>query len=273
MHLPVADQILTSRTNPQVKRLLHLHARSKRKAGEVFLIEGLREVHAALRAGVKLEGLYFAEGLFRSGSTAGGLLAEARAQGVPLIALTPALFEKVSTREGPDGVLAVGQAWVKRLEDIQVKKDPLFLMVEGVEKPGNLGALMRSAESAGVDALILCDAVIDPLSPSVIRNSQGAVFTIPFVEASQAEVAAFFSVHGITTVATTPAASTLYWAAELRGPLAILMGSEKAGLTPFWLSQADLQVKIPLMGAADSLNLATAAVLTLYEALRQRLLK
>jgi TrmH family RNA methyltransferase len=188
-----------------------------------------------------------------------------------LIALTAALFEKVSTREGPDGILAIGKAWVKRLEDIQFKKDPLFLMVEGVEKPGNLGALMRSAESAGVEALILCAPVIDPLSPSVIRNSQGAVFTIPFVEASQAEVVAFFKAHGVTTVATTPAASTLYWEAELRGPLAILMGSEKAGLTPFWLSQADLQVKIPLMGAADSLNLATAAVLTLYEALRQRL--
>ncbi len=264
------DLLISSLVNPQIKRLVRLHSRSKREREGVFLIEGAQELKAAFTASLALEACYYAEELFQKKDLAYEVLEKAKNARVPLIKITPSLFEKVSLREGPDGLLAVAPSWDLSLRHLRLKTMPFLLIVEGVEKPGNLGALMRSAEAAGVDALLLCDPVVDPFNPAVVRNSRGAMFSLPLAMGNKEDVYAFLKKQGVLTVATSPSAQVPYWEADLKASLAILMGSEKEGLSPFWLERADIAVKIPLMGHADSLNLATAAVLVLYEVLRQR---
>lgn len=147
---------------------------------------------------------------------------------------------------------------------------PFLLVIEAIEKPGNLGTILRSADAAGIDAVIVCDPVTDIFNPNVVRSSTGVLFSMPVVVAANAEVRAWLGAHRIRTVATTPAATALYTDSDLRGPLAIVMGSEQYGLSEFWLKESDLLVRIPMAGQADSLNVAMAAVITLFEAVRQR---
>ena len=160
--------------------------------------------------------------------------------------------------------------WRRRLEDLTLPAAPCLLVVEAIEKPGNLGTILRSADAAGCDAVIVCDPVTDIFNPNVVRASTGVLFAVPLVVAESAQVLAWLRAKGIRTVATTPAAATLYTDADLRGPLAIIMGSEQYGLSEFWLQQADLPVRIPMAGQADSLNVAMATIITLFEAVRQR---
>ena len=143
-------------------------------------------------------------------------------------------------------------------------------MVEAIEKPGNLGTILRSADAAGCDAVIVCDPVTDIFNPNVVRASTGVLFSVPLVVEESARVFAWLREKKIRAIATTPSATTLYTAADLRGPLAIIMGSEQYGLSEFWLKQADLPVRIPMAGQADSLNVAMATIITLFEAVRQR---
>jgi TrmH family RNA methyltransferase len=148
--------------------------------------------------------------------------------------------------------------------------NPLLVVAEAVEKPGNLGALLRTCDAAGVTAVIVCDPTTDLNNPNVVRSSRGTLFTVPVVEAASAETIAYLKAHGIAIVAATPAASRAHIAADLRGPVAIAVGTEDAGLSDAWLSQADLAVRIPMRGRVNSLNVATAAALLIYEAVRQR---
>ena len=153
---------------------------------------------------------------------------------------------------------------------IPAGQSPLLLVVEAIEKPGNLGTLLRGADAAGVAAVIVCDPVTDIFNPNVVRASTGVLFSLPVVVAESAEVRAWLRERGLRTVATTPAAPTLYTDSDLRGPLAIIMGSEQYGLSEFWLQESDVLVRIPLAGQADSLNVAMAAIITLFAAVRQR---
>jgi len=147
---------------------------------------------------------------------------------------------------------------------------PFLLVIEAIEKPGNLGTILRSADAAGINAVIVCDPVTDLFNPNVVRSSTGVVFSMPVVVAGSAEVRAWLGARCIRTVATTPAAPELYSDVDLRGPLAIIMGSEQYGLSEFWLKESDRLVRIPMAGQADSLNVAMATVITLFEAVRQR---
>jgi TrmH family RNA methyltransferase len=147
---------------------------------------------------------------------------------------------------------------------------PFVLVVEAIEKPGNLGTLLRGADAAGVDAVVVCDPVTDIFNPNVVRSSTGVLFSMPVIVAESREVRSWLRTHGIRAVATTPAAPALYTDSDLRGPLAIIMGSEQYGLSEFWLKESDLLVRIPMAGQADSLNVAMAAIITLFEAARQR---
>jgi TrmH family RNA methyltransferase len=146
----------------------------------------------------------------------------------------------------------------------------LLLVVEAIEKPGNLGTLLRGADAAGVDAVVVCDPVTDIFNPNVVRSSTGVLFSMPVIVAESGEVRSWLRTRAIRAVATTPAAPALYTDADLRGPLAIIMGSEQYGLSEFWLKESDLLVRIPMAGQADSLNVAMAAIITLFEAARQR---
>jgi TrmH family RNA methyltransferase len=262
-------EIITSLQNPRLKRLVRLRDRRPRDEEKAFLVEGYREVRRALERNVTLDELYFSRDWFL-GENEPALLAQAEAAGAKLFELSKEAFAKVAYRERPDGILAVAPQWSRTLADLRLSPTPFILVVEAIEKPGNLGTILRSADAAGCDAVIVCDPVTDLFNPNVVRASTGVLFSVPCVVGESKVVHAWLKERGIRTVATTPAASALYSDSDLRGPLAVVMGSEQYGLSEFWLKNADLPVRIPMAGQADSLNVAMAALITLFEAVRQR---
>jgi TrmH family RNA methyltransferase len=262
-------EIITSLQNPRLKRLVRLRDRRPRDEEQAFLVEGYREVRRALEKQVRLDEVYFAPDWFL-GENERALLAEAEAAGAKLYELSKDAFAKVAYRERPDGLLAVAPQWKRSLADLVLGKAPFLLVVEAIEKPGNLGTILRSADAAGCDAVIVCDPVTDLFNPNVVRASTGVLFSVPCFVEDSAAVLTWLRSKGIRTVATTPAATALYSDSDLTGPLAIVMGSEQYGLSEFWLKHADLPVRIPMAGQADSLNVAMAALITLFEAVRQR---
>jgi TrmH family RNA methyltransferase len=274
---------IISLQNPRLKQLVKLRDRRPRDEAGLFLIEGYRELKRALAAGVKPGELYCSPGWFL-GENEPALIDGAQHAGAQVFELSKEAFAKVSYRDRPDGLLAVAPQWHRTLADLDIAglaeagpgtatpaaKPPLLLVVEAIEKPGNLGTILRSADAAGVEAVIVCDPVTDIFNPNVVRSSTGVLFSMPVVVAGNAEVRTWLRAHGIRAVATTPAAPALYTGSDLRGPLAIIMGSEQYGLSEFWLKESDLLVRIPMAGQADSLNVAMAAIITLFEAVRQR---
>jgi TrmH family RNA methyltransferase len=260
---------ISSLQNPRVKELVRLRDRRPRDEAGVFLVEGYREILRALDRGVRPWDLYFSPDWFL-GTNEPALLARAEAAGAKLCELSKEAFAKVAYRERPDGLLAVAPQWRRRLEDLALPAAPLLLVVEAIEKPGNLGTILRGADAAGCHAVIVCDPVTDIFNPNVVRASTGVLFSVPLVVEESPRVRAWLREKGVRAVATTPAAATIYSAADLRGPLAVVMGSEQYGLSEFWLKEADLPVRIPMAGQADSLNVAMAAIITLFEAVRQR---
>ncbi len=269
---------ISSLQNPRVKQLVKLRERRCRDEAGVFLVEGYREIRRALERGVKLRELYYAPDWFL-GENEPALIAQAGAAGAGLFELTKPAFAKVAYRERPDGLLAVAPQWKYSLEQLanrlgrsgeQRGADPFLLVVEAIEKPGNLGTILRGADAAGCHAVILCDPVTDIFNPNVVRASTGVLFALPLIVEESARVQGWLREQGIRAVATTPAAPGLHSDADLRGPLAVIMGSEQYGLSDFWLRHADLAVRIPMAGQADSLNVAMATIITLFEAVRQR---
>jgi TrmH family RNA methyltransferase len=275
---------ITSLQNPRLKQLVKLRDRQPRDEAGLFLIEGYRELKRALAAGVKPRELYCSPGWFL-GENEPALIDGAQHAGAQVFELSKEAFAKVSYRDRPDGLLAVASQWHRTLVDLDKSAgrglsptgghearptEPLLLVVEAIEKPGNLGTILRSADAAGVEAVIVCDPVTDIFNPNVVRSSTGVLFSMPVVVAENAEVRIWLRAHRIRAVATTPAAPALYTDSDLRGPLAIIMGSEQYGLSEFWLKESDLLVRIPMAGQADSLNVAMAAIVTLFEAVRQR---
>lgn len=275
---------ITSLQNPRLKRIVRLRERRARDAAGLFLIEGYREVRRALEAGVRLDEVYGAPEWFL-GANEPALLAQAAAAGASLCELSREAFAKISYRDRPDGLLAVAPQWRRTLADLAaagragpgpgapadpVPPTPFLLVVEAIEKPGNLGTILRSADAAGVGAVIVCDAVTDVFNPNVVRSSTGALFSVPVVLADSPTVHAWLRARGIRAVATTPDTPRLYTEEALRGPLALVMGSEQYGLSDFWLRESDARVRIPMAGRADSLNVAMATIITLFEAVRQR---
>ncbi len=266
-----APETITSLQNPRVKQLVKLRDRRPRDEAGVFLVEGYREIRRALERRVPLRELYYAPDWFL-GENEPALLAEAATAGARLFELSREAFAKVAYRERPDGLLAVAPQWRRTLEDLPAPATghPFLLVVEAIEKPGNLGTILRSADAAGCDAVIVCDPVTDIFNPNVVRASTGVLFAVPLVVETSERVHAWLQARGIRIVATTPAAERIYSDADLRGPLAVVMGSEQYGLSEFWLRHADLPVRIPMAGQADSLNVAMATIITLFEAVRQR---
>ncbi len=260
---------ITSLQNPRVKQLVRLRERRERDEAGLFLVEGYREVRRALEKGVKLKELYFSADWFL-GENEPALIEQARQAGAQLFELSKDAFAKVAYRERPDGLLAVAPQWKRTLEDLKLGATPFLLVCESIEKPGNLGTILRSADAAGCDAVIVCDAVTDVFNPNVVRASTGVLFSVPVVVADSATVRAWLKAKGIRAAATTPHTDNLYTKTDLRGPLAVVMGSEQYGLSEFWMKGADVLVRIPMAGQADSLNVAMATIITLFEAVRQR---
>jgi TrmH family RNA methyltransferase len=260
---------ITSVQNPRIKQLVRLRERRERDEAGVFPVEGYRELSRALERGREVGEIYFAPEWFL-GSNEPALLERAEARGTRLFELSKDAFAKASYRDRPDGLLGLAKQWPTGLDQLPSPEVPFFLVVESIEKPGNLGTLLRGADAAGVHAVIVCDPVTDLFNPNVVRSSTGVLFSVPVAVARTEDVIAWLKERGVRTAATTPAAEALYSDVDLTGPLAIVMGSEQYGLSDTWLEKADLPVRIPMAGQADSLNVAMAAIITLFEAVRQR---
>lgn len=264
---------LTSLQNPKIKQLVKLRDRSERETSGLFLIEGYRELLRASDGGAKIESLFICPELFL-GSNEPALIASLTAQGAKLFTCSQSVFQKISYRDRPDGLLAIAPQTHKTLKDLDKilakKKNPFLIVAEAIEKPGNLGTILRTADAVGVDALILCDRCTDIHNPNVVRASVGTLFTVPVIEASAADTLPWLQERQIKIAAATPSAQLEFTEAPLAGPIAIAVGTEQLGLSDLWMKQADIQVKIPMLGVADSLNVAMATALMLYEALRQR---
>lgn len=257
---------ITSLQNPKIKEVVKLRERREREKTDLFLIEGYRELKRAIDAKRRVQTLFYCPELFL-GSNERALLEQS---GAELIHCAQEVFAKISYRDRPDGLLAVAPQLHLRLSDLPLPKNPFFVVAESIEKPGNLGTILRSCDAAGVDGVIVCDPTTDIHNPNVVRSSVGTLFTLPVLEASSEETLRFLKQHGISIVAATPHASLEFTQAPLFGPVAIAVGTEQYGLSPAWMEEADISVKIPMFGIADSLNVASATTLMLYEVVRQR---
>jgi len=265
--------LLTSPQNPRIKFLVKLRDRRPRDREGKFLIEGYRGVRRALDSGWVLEELYVCPELFQ-GTNEAALIAACAEAGARVFETTAPVFRKIAYRDRPEGLLALAPQKRTALEELPAPdQSPLYLVAEGIEKPGNLGTMLRSADATGVDALLLADACTDLFNPNVVRASTGSLFHVPIAEASSADTLAWLRARGVRTLAATPHADPLYTEVDMTGPLAIVVGAEQYGLTQPWIDGADLAVRIPMLGQADSLNVSTATALLLYEAIRQRLPK
>ncbi len=248
--------------NPRVKYIVKLREDKKqRKQDGLMLVEGFDEINLALSAGHKPQTLLTAPEL---------VTRQIDFSAAENITVNRAVFEKISYRDNPDGWLAVFPTPKVSLENLKLTSSPLLIVTESVEKPGNLGAILRTADAAHADGLIVSDPRTDIYNPNVVRASRGTLFTVPTVEASNANALSFLRRNGIMILAATPQAVSLYTAQNLRGSLAVAVGTEDQGLTDFWLKEADIQVKIPMLGKVNSLNVSIAAALIVYEAVRQR---
>jgi TrmH family RNA methyltransferase len=260
---------ISSSQNPKLKEAASLYDRRDRDETGLFLIEGYREILRAKDAGIKFDSLFYSPSLFL-GVNEPALIEEVKKKGAKIFECTKAAFGKLSYRDRPDGLVAVARQMKLTLSDLSFSKSPLYVIAEAIEKPGNLGTILRSADAVKADGVIVCDRCTDIYNPNVVRASTGTLFTLPVVEAKSEEAICWLREKKIQIVAATPAAKLEFTEANLKGPLAIVVGTEQLGLSDTWLNLAESQVKIPMLGVADSLNVATATTLLLYEALRQR---
>jgi RNA methyltransferase, TrmH family len=265
----VEPQSITSARNPRVKALLALRERRDRDREQRFLIEGYRPVRRALDNHYPLLELYICPALFL-GQNEPALVAAAAAAGAAIFEVSPEIFARLTYRARPEGLLATAPQRHPGLDDLALTDHSLLIVAEAIEKPGNLGTMLRSADAAGAQALVVCDACTDIFNPNVVCASIGTLFSVPLVEASSTDVLAWCRRERVAVIAATPHATAVYTDVDLTGRVAIVMGTEQYGLTEPWLKHADAPVRIPMYGQADSLNVATATTLLLFEAVRQR---
>lgn len=254
---------VTSAQNPRIKHLLALQEKSRvRREEGLFVVEGVREVERAVANGFEIETLFLCLEICTRQQK---WLPECNIVEVPA-----ALYAKIAYRGGTEGMIAELRCRDRRLEDLELGEAPLVMVLESVEKPGNLGAVLRTADAAGADALIVCDPLSDLYNPNVIRASTGAVFSVPAVCCGSGEAIDFLKKKKIRILTAQLQDSDLYYDFDMRGPLAIVVGTESEGLSPVWRMAADAHIRIPMAGVCDSLNAGISAAVLLYEAVRQR---
>ncbi len=263
---------ITSLSNPKVKHVVKLRQRSHRDDAGLMLTEGYREIRRALDHGYRPTALFYCEALWLRHENEPAILAECEARGAQLYACTKPVFEKMAYRERPDGLLALGPQVACTLEDLDLPEDALLLVCEAIEKPGNLGTMLRSADASGVSAVIVCDPCTDIHNPNVVRASTGTLFTLPIAVADAASTLAWLREHRFSILAATPHAEKLHFEQPLTGRVALCLGSEQYGLSDTFMHDANLRVRIPMFGIADSLSVSAAATILLAEAARQRIL-
>lgn len=281
--------VITSVQNPRVKAVVALQQKSaERRRTGLFVVEGRREVEHCVEMGLEVVEVFVCEemggwncdqvaanrteGMKEAKEVEG--MKEAKEvegmRGVKVTEVTRGVYEKMAYRGGTEGVMAVVKSEERRLEELELRENPLIVVVERVEKPGNLGAILRSADAAGADAVVVCDPLTDLWNPNLIRSSIGAVFTVPCVACGSEECIEFLKAHGIQILTAQLQDSELYYDTDMRRGTAIVMGTEATGLTDVWREAADAHIRIPMLGRLDSLNVSVSAAILLYEAVRQR---
>ena len=289
---------ITSAQNPKIKNLLLLQEKSKvRREQGLFVVEGRRELEHCLEGGYSVRTLFICpeiaeEGIAsqisghprpdkREGPTGGACgrgRSEAKAicDAIPsaasplVIEIPEALYRKVAYRDSTEGIIAEVAYKSLTLDNLRLPENPLIVVLESVEKPGNLGAVLRSADAAGADAVLIGDPLTDLYNPNLIRASIGAVFTVPVVAAASADIIAFLKARGIRILTAQLQDSSLYYDVDMKCGTAIVMGTESTGLTNQWRQAADAHIRIPMLGRLDSLNVSVSAAILLFEAVRQR---
>ncbi len=295
-------ETITSAQNPKIKNLLLLQEKSRaRREQGLFVVEGRRELEHCLEAGFSVKTVFVCpeicgeltaegvvsqisghprpdkrEGPAGAASGRGRSEAEAICDTIPsagmslFIEIPEALYRKVAYRESTEGIIAEVEYKDRTLSDLQLPDNPLVMVLESVEKPGNLGAVLRSADAAGADAVLVCDPLTDLYNPNLIRASIGAVFTVPTVACSSEDAIAFLQDRGIQILTAQLQDSSLYYDVDMRRGTALVMGTESTGLTDVWRKAASAHIRIPMLGRLDSLNVSVSAAILLFEAVRQR---
>lgn len=259
---------ISSLTNPKVKHLVRFRQHKHRDRAGVTIIDGFKELGCALKAGVKPTEVYICpEMLAGKADSFREKLNSTRAE---IFETTKEVFSKITYGDRTDGVLAVCVTPEHPAARIKAKAKGLYLVVEQIEKPGNLGAILRTADAAGIDGVFVCDPKTDLYNPNVIRSSIGAVFSVPVTACENDEAFDFFTKHKITVMAAMPQAAHDLYSADLKNGTAVVLGSEEKGLTDFWIKNASMKISVPMNGQVDSLNVSVTAAVILYEAHRQR---
>ena len=255
-------ELISSAQNPKVKRLQLLQQKSqeRRKSG-LFVVEGRREVERCVACGYQLDTVFYCPEIY-------GAYEPNKPH--KTYALTAPIYNKVAYRGGTEGIIAEVVAREHTLDSLRLPERPLIVVMESVEKPGNLGAVLRSADAAGADAVIVCDPLTDLYNPNLIRSSTGAFFSVPCVTCTSEQCIAFLQRRGIQILTAQLQDSSLYYDTDMRRATAIVMGTESTGLTGRWRQAADAHIRIPMLGIADSLNVSVSAAILLFEAVRQR---
>ena len=260
---------ITSHQNQRIKNIVKLKNRRTRDKDQKTLLEGYRLISRALEANFPIDECYFAPNMFL-GENESTLLDQLHHKGVKLFKVSESILQKMSYRDRPEGLIALCPIKQHELENMPIIKNGLYLVVEAIEKPGNLGSILRSADASGVNGLIICDKTTDLYNPNVLRASTGAIFYVPIAECTSDEAIKWLHSNNIDTLAATPHAKDCYDNIDMTKSIAIVTGTEQYGLSPLWMDNSKIKTRIPMCGKIDSLNVAIATSILLFEASRQR---
>ena len=260
----VKTEKITSARNERIRQVLELQEKSRtRRALGLFVVEGRRELEHCLEAGYELDSVFWCPEILPE-------LPQELIGDVPVSELTAELYGKIAYRGGTEGLVARVKSRPHTLDDLALKQNPLIVVLESVEKPGNLGAVFRSADAAGADAVIICDPLTDLYNPNLIRSSIGGVFTVQSAVCDSASAISWLKARGMKILTAQLQDSSWYYDVDMKGGTAIVIGTEATGLTEQWREAADAHIRIPMLGALDSLNASVSAAILLFEAVRQR---
>jgi TrmH family RNA methyltransferase len=262
------QEIITSAQNPRLKNLKKLDKASERRQQNLFLIEGLREVILACEAGYELTDVFVCPEILKEDDVYA--LSRIKAPGAKFFRVSPEAYNSVAYRETTEGIIATAQPQKHLLQNIRLSSKPLILVIEGVEKPGNLGAMLRTCDAAGADAVIICDPKTDLYNPNVIRSSIGTVFTNQLAVCDTGQAIGYLHNNHIISYAAELNATEAHYQKNFDCPTAIVVGTEANGLSAQWINAASERIKIPMLGKIDSLNVSVSAAVLLFEAVRQR---
>jgi len=259
---------IASLQNPKIKNILKLQKASERREQNLCTIEGIRELKTAVAGGFKIKQFFFCPEI--ADDSINLWLKEVEIDSVSIFEITKHVFERIAYRDSTEGIYAIVEQKTTKLQDIKLGKKPLVLVIESVEKPGNLGAILRTSDAAGLDALLICNPHTDIFNPNVIRSSIGAVFVNQVAACRSEDAILWLKEKGIRSFAAALGGKSFYHEANFNSPSAIIMGTESIGLSKIWLEACDEQVLIPMLGKMDSLNVSTSAAILVFEAMRQR---